>query len=255
LDGIVDVSVDPETLVPQPKALRQWMLDNAVDRKLITPEQWRERSQFGDVRDMQAPSEIDYQKAMRVAQQILLGMPQEPVVWQDDEAIHQNVLERDILKAPPSRTVTPQVQQVAQQRWQQLAQQHQKKTAPPAVDPNSPEGQYQTFIQKITQQATAKAEQLIAQAIEEADLANARAAQQGAVPGAPQGPVPPAGPGGPPHAPEDPRILKGKPMDGRVAPTFGSTPSIASAPVSMQGGPGVSAQEQAGAVFDHRSLQ
>lgn len=256
LDGIVDVSVDPETLVPQPKALRQWMLDNAVDRKLITPEQWRERSQFGDVRDMQAPSEIDYQKAMRVAQQILMGVEPEPIVWQDDEAINQNVLERDILKAPPSKSVTSQAVKAASDRWQALAQQHKKKTAPPPPDPKSPEGQYQEFIQKITTQATGKAQQLIAKAIEEADMANAQMAAQGLIPMTPPaGPMPMTPPGAEASDGASVSTNKGGAMDPRSAPTFGSSPSVASAPVAIQGGPGVSDQERAAAAFEARAPQ
>ena len=173
LDGIVDVAVDPETLVPQPKALKQWMLDNAYDRQIITKDQWLERSTFGDIRDMQTPSELDEQKAQRVTQQILLNQTPEPVIWQDNEAIHQYYLEKDILKAGPGGQVTPQATQVAAQRWQELATQHQKKTTPPTPpppDPNSPEGQYQTFLQKISQQAVLKAEQIIAAAIEAEDF-------------------------------------------------------------------------------------
>ena len=260
LDGVVDVAVDPETLVPQPKALRQWMLDNAYDRQLITKDQWLERSQFGDVRDMQSPSEIDYQKAMRVAQQILLGQPQEPIVWQDDEAIHQTVLERDILKAPlgdgkPGQ-VTAQAQQVATARWQALAAQHVKKTTPPTPpppDPNSPEGQYQTFLAKISQQAIAKAEQIIAQAIEATDGLSAPPAA---------GTPPVAGPPAPVEGPTAPHPVssgkappKGKPMDPRIAPVSNSNPSVASAPAIMQGGPGVSQQERAANMFEATAPQ
>lgn len=251
LDGVVDVAVDPETLVPQPKALKQWMLDNAFDRQLITKDQWLQRSQFGDVRDMSSPSEIDEQKAMRVAQQILLGQPQEPVVWQDDEAIHQNILERDIIKAGLGGNVTAETQAVAQQRWQALAAQHQKKMTPPTPpppDPNSPEGQYQTFLQKISQQAVLKAEQIISAAIEAVDFSQPAPP----LPVAPSNVAPPGQPGAPPvmappRSPAPPP--KGRPMPPAVAPV-GANPSVAHAPVAAQGGPGVSQQEAAVGRFE-----
>lgn len=269
LDGIVDVAVDPETLVPQPKALRQWALDNAYDRQLITKQQWLERSQFGDVRDMQAPSEIDYQKAMRVAQQILLGQSPEPIVWQDDEAIHQTVLERDIIKCPvgdgaPGQ-VSVQAQQVAAERWQQLAAQQAKKSTPPTPPPpapDSPEGQYQVFLQKITQQAVAKAEQIIAQAIEAADALTAPAGTPPSTGFSPlssgggviAGPRPVTGPATP-HAVTGKAPPKGRPMDPRIAPVSTSNPSVASAPVAMMGGPGVSDTERAANVFEATAPQ
>jgi hypothetical protein len=207
LDGIVDVTVDPETMIPQPKALKQWMLDNAFDRQIITKDQWLERSPMGDVRDMEAPSEIQYQKAMRVAEQIRLGQPQEPVVWQDDESINQNVLERDVILAG---NIDPMIQQAATVRWQQLADQHSKKIAPPPPPPGSPEANYKAFTDKIAAQAVAGAEQLISQVIEANDFAAAQG--QGAVQGGGQPgtgvSVPPGAPvvstAGPPPAPKVP---------------------------------------------------
>ena len=138
LDGIVDVTVDPETLVPQPKALRQWLLDNAYDRQLISREQWLERSPFGDVRDMEGPSKVQYAKAKRVSEAIRLRQQPEPIVWQDDESIHQNVLERDLILAGG---IDPDVQFAAQQRWQMLAQQAMQKMAPQGgAGPSAPGG-------------------------------------------------------------------------------------------------------------------
>jgi hypothetical protein len=209
----------------------------------------------------------------------LLNQPQEPVVWQDDEAIHQQVLERMVIKAPISDKVTPQAQQAASQRWNQLAQQHQKKTTPPTPpppDPNSPEGQYQTFLQKITQQAVLKAEQIISQAIEQADLATAPVAAP-TPPNVPAAPVPsavpiPGQPGAPPvmSKPVLPRNPvaphprppaqgrpphKGAPQNPRTQPLANMNPSVAAAPVAMQGGPGVSARENATAAFERSAPQ
>lgn len=238
LDGIVDVTVEPESLVPQPKALKQWMLDNAYDRQLISKDQWLERAQFGDVRDMQAPVEIQYQKAKRVSEQIRLAQPTEPVVWQDDEAIQQNVLERDLILAGG---IDPQIQQVAIQRWQQLAQQQQQKRGPQPPAPGSPAANYQQFLQKISQDAITAAEQLIAKVVEQADLSGAPFAVPGAAPLV-AGPV-----AGAPGA----RPPQGHPPNPRLVSPFGSSPSIASAPAAIQGGPGVSANELAAARFQH----
>lgn len=127
LDGVVDIYVDPETLIPQPKALTQWLLDNAVDRQLITPEQWRERTPLGDIRDLDSPDKTQYAKAQRVVEQIRLGQAQEPIVWQDNEGIHQTVLETELIL---TGSVTPEQMQAAQARWDALADQAALKQGP-----------------------------------------------------------------------------------------------------------------------------
>ena len=216
MDGIVDVSVDPETLTPQPKALRQWLLDNAYDRQLITKDQWLERAPFGNVRDMQTPSEVQYSKAKRVSEQLRRGEQPEPVVWQDDEAINQNVLERDLILAAGT---PPQVVQAAQQRWQQLAQQQQQKRGPQAPAPDSPEGKYQKFIGDITNDTVNVAERLISDVVQNQTLMNA-GVQQPAPP--PEQPVEGGG-GAPP---------KGQPLSPAVQPSLGSSPSVSAGPLS-----------------------
>jgi len=137
LDGVVDVTVDPATMIPQPMALKQWMLDNAYDRQIISKEQWLERSQFGDVRDMQAPNEVQYQKGKRVSEQIRLRQPQEPIVWQDDESIQQTILERDLILAGG---IDPDIRLAADMRWTALAQQAARKMTPmlPGIMPGAP---------------------------------------------------------------------------------------------------------------------
>jgi hypothetical protein len=127
LDGVVDISVDPETLVPQPKALRQWLLDNAYDRKLITAEQWLERAPIGDIKDLQSPDKMQWAKGKRVVEQIRLRQDPEPVIWQDNEAIQQNVLERYLILAGGTEM---DVFQAAMMRWQQLADQAAMKQGP-----------------------------------------------------------------------------------------------------------------------------
>ncbi len=256
MDGVVSVSVNEETLVPQPKALEQYQLDNALDRGLISKEQWLERSPIGDVEDLQSPDKVQYAKAKRVVEQIRLGQPLEPMLFQDNEGIQQMVLVNDLILA--GGTPQPQVQ-AAQQRWQDLAKQAQQKQAPPPPAPGSPEANYQRMIADITTQVQQKTDQVIAQIIEQADLANAQAiaasvppqvpitpvsrGQPAHVPGAPAhivgsitpapgtsftpqpapGPTPPRGG----HAQPKPKV--GQPMDARAAPV-GPNPSVASAP-------------------------
>lgn len=251
LDGVVDVAVDKETLVPQPKALRQYQLDNAFDRGLITKEQWLERSPIGDVQDLQSPDKVQHAKAKRVVEQIRLGQPQEQVVWQDNEQLQQQVLVDDLILAGGT---DPQIVQVAQARWQQLATQGQKKQAPPVPQPGTPAANYQRFITDIQQQVVLKSEQVIAQVIEAADLANAAAmsavtpvtgVQPPTQPGQPPTPATLGGPVAPTasnlHSPvaqpgvhpidrgAQPRPKVGKPMDARTAP-LGSMSSVAHPP-------------------------
>lgn len=240
LDGVVDVTVDPSTMIPKPQALKQWELDNAYDRQIISKDEWRERSLFGNVRDIQMPNDIQYAKAKRVTEQLQLRQPVEPVLWQDDEGIQQTVLERDLILAGGTE---PDVLQAAQQRWQQLADQAQKKHGPPPPAPGSPEANYQQFIQTIVNESVAKAEQMIAQATEQAVF------------GIPA----PAGPdGGPPqegqpHGQDGKAPPKGAPQDPRTAPLGAGNPSAGAASAAAHGGPGVSDHERAAAQFESRT--
>lgn len=257
LDGIVDVTVDPETLIPQPKALRQWQLDQGVQMGAISLQEWRERSPFGDVRDMQAPSEIQYQKAKRVSEQLRLGQPPEPVVWQDDEAIHQNVLERDLILAGG---IDPQVQAAAQQRWQQLAQQHAQKMTPPTPPPpppGSPEANWQAFTQRIWNDDINAAAQLISKAVQTTDFGGVpmggAAVQPVAAPGQPVGQVAVPHGIGLPQQPQHPVPHPGAGQPPGGIPVAGQNPSVAQAPAAAHGGPGVSNQDQAAAQFEARA--
>ena len=235
-DGVVDVTVDPSTMIPKPQALKQWELDNAYDREIISKDEWRERSLFGNVRDIQTPNDVQYAKAKRVAEQIKLGQPQEPVVWQDDEAIHQNVLDRDLILAGGT---DPKVTTIAQQRWQQLAEQAQQKQGPQPPKPGSPEANYAKFIQTVVNDSVAAAEKLLAQVVD---------VQLGiAAPAPPPGALQNGPPGKEGNGKAPP---KGHPMDPRTAPLIGGSPSVAAGPAAAQGGPGVSRQEQATAQFE-----
>ena len=61
---------------------------------------------------------------MRVAEAIRMGYPPPEMRWQDNEAIHQDVLERQILLQDD---LDPQIIAAAQQRWTELANQAMQK--------------------------------------------------------------------------------------------------------------------------------
>jgi hypothetical protein len=83
--------------------------------------------------DTANPDDVQEAKAKRVAEQIRLGQPQEAIEWQDDEAINQDVLERDIILAGD---VPPEVREAAKARWMALANQAtQKQGGPPPSGP------------------------------------------------------------------------------------------------------------------------
>ena len=129
-DEVVDVHVDPETLMPMPRTLKLYLLDQDLQRGIIDIKEYRRRRPLALVADSVTPDEVQEAKARRVAEALRLGQPEEPIEWQDNEAIHQDVLEQDIILAGD---VAPEVKERAKQRWVALANQAaQKQGAPPA---------------------------------------------------------------------------------------------------------------------------
>lgn len=246
LDGVVDITVDPESFVPQPKAIRQWMLDNAFEKGLITKEQWLERSPIGDVTDMETPSKLQQAKAKRIVEQIRLGQPPEPMVWQDDEGIQQSVLERDLILAGGT---PPEQMDAAMKRWQELAEQQKGKKGPPKPAEGSPEANYAECIEKITDQAKAAFDRVIADVIKQVDMVNSQATAIASVTGIPvevqQAMTPaPEAEQSPPQKPQlVPQRRLGQKMDPRSAPTFsgGAAPSVPTAPAGIGAGQPVGA--------------
>jgi len=141
LDGVMDVYVDPETMTVMPRALRMYILEDALQKSVIDVREYRQRMPFGFVQDFSTPDDVQEAKGKRVAEAIRQGVPPEPVIWQDDEGIQQTILERDILLAA---NVDPAVWQAANQRWTELANQSQMKMAPPQMQgqsqPSGPSG-------------------------------------------------------------------------------------------------------------------
>lgn len=126
LDGVLDVEIDPETLMPMPRALKMMLLDNHFDRGVMGPQEYRRRSVFSWTRNLNTPDEDHEARARRVAEAIRQsGNPMAlPVFWQDNEAIHQDVLERELILPDD---VDPMVKQAALMRWDVLAQQSMMK--------------------------------------------------------------------------------------------------------------------------------
>lgn len=138
-NGIAEVEIDPETLMPMPRALRLFLLDQLRDVGEITPQQHLKRMPFGSLRSIESPDDDHTARAYRVSEAIKRGMPLPPIRWQDNEAIHQNILEREIIL---NDTLPEPIIQLAHQRWVELAQQSSMKmglTMPAVAGPASPQ--------------------------------------------------------------------------------------------------------------------
>jgi hypothetical protein len=258
--------VDPETMMPMPRPLRLWLLQDALEKGVIDKNEYRRRMPFAFTDSFSTPDDTQEAKARRIVQQILAGQPPEPTIWQDNEAIQQDILERDILLMPDATPVAPgqpnPIRDAANQRWQALAQQHQQKSAPPKVDPNSPEGAYAKLVNDTTALVQKQLESVVAKAVAALELGqpdptappNPTAPVPGSVPG------PNAGPGSPAKQktghPHDGRsaVHKGLQIDPRDAPLLNSSPPIAAGPLSAAPGSG-SNQEMASQVFEHTASQ
>ncbi len=123
-DGQSDVKVEPATMMPMPLAFRMYLLDNWLQSGVIDIKEYRRRQMFAVARDMTTPDEDQEARAKRVAEAIRMGAPLPELRWQDNEAIHQDVLEREILLQDD---LDPTTIQIAQQRWIELANQAQQK--------------------------------------------------------------------------------------------------------------------------------
>ena len=130
-DGQSDVRVEPSTMMPMPMAFRLYLLDNWLQTGVIDQKEYRRRQPFAIARDISTPDEDQEARAKRVADAIRMGTPAPEIRWQDNEAIHQDVLEREILLQDD---LDPQIIAAAQERWTALANQATQKQgggAPP----------------------------------------------------------------------------------------------------------------------------
>lgn len=140
-DGVCDVEIDPETLMPMPRALRLFLLDQMYEKGQMQADEYRRRMPFAFTRNMASPDDDHDARAKRVCDALLRGVEPPPIRWQDNEAIHQNVLEREIIL---NDSVAEEIIQKADERWKALAAQAaQKQGAPPAQaggPPSAPGG-------------------------------------------------------------------------------------------------------------------
>jgi hypothetical protein len=142
LDGVANITIDPETLMPMPRALRLFLLDSMLQKGAIGMDDYKRRMPFANIRNIDSPDTDQTARAMRVVQAIKeSGDPNAlPLLWQDNESIHQDVLEREIILQDDLPFEHP-VRQAALMRWQMLAQQAaMKMPAPQAAAPGSAPG-------------------------------------------------------------------------------------------------------------------
>ena len=138
-DGQSDVRVEPATMMPMPLAFRLYLLDNWLQTGVIDAKEYRRRQPLAIARDIATPDEDQEARAKRVADAIRMGGAVPEIRWQDNEAIHQDVLEREILLQDD---LAPEVIAAAQERWTSLANQATQKQgggAPPQAG-NPPAG-------------------------------------------------------------------------------------------------------------------
>lgn len=129
MDGVSDVQVDPETMMPLPRAMRLFLLDDLYAKKVIDANEYRRRLPFGFVQQLESADTDHTNRAKRIVdvmRRIAAGEPLAvpPLLWQDNEAIHQDVLDRDLIL---NDDAPEQARQLAQQRWTELANQQQMK--------------------------------------------------------------------------------------------------------------------------------
>jgi hypothetical protein len=134
-DGQSDVRVEPASMMPMPMAFRLYLLDNWLQTGVIDLKEYRRRQMFAMAKDIQSPDEDQEARAKRVADAIRMGTPVPEIRWQDNEAIHQDVLEREILLQDD---LDPQIIAMAQERRTALANQAMQKQGGGAPPPPAP---------------------------------------------------------------------------------------------------------------------
>ena len=137
VDPDIEIDLEAETMFPVPRSVRRYELDNMLQMGVIDIPEYRRRLSFADTGNVQTPDAVQEARAMRVCDAIRTGVPVPPMLWQDDEAIHQDVLERELIL---SAGIPDDQMQQAQERWDTLAQQQaQKMGGTPAQAPQGSE--------------------------------------------------------------------------------------------------------------------
>ena len=135
-DGQADVKVEKASMMPMPLAFRMYMLDNWLQTGVIDLKEYRRRQMFALASNISSPDDDQEARGKRVADAIRQQIEVPEMRWQDNEAIHQDILEREIILQDD---LDPQIIVAAQERWMALANQAgQKQGAPPGAAPAAP---------------------------------------------------------------------------------------------------------------------
>lgn len=151
LDGAVDVKVEKTTMMPMPFSYRMYMLDNWLQVGVIDMKEYRRRQMFAVARDISTPDEDQEARGKRIADAIIMGQPVPAMRWTDDESIHQDVLQREILTQDD---LPEPVIQLAMQRWTELANQAQMKMAPAPMPEQGQKGSAPASLPALPPTAT-----------------------------------------------------------------------------------------------------
>lgn len=132
LDGICDVVIEPESMMPMPKAYRQFILDDLYAKQLISPLSYLQRHPYGFLNNIESPDLDHHARAMRVVQALIDGQDPPPVRWQDNPAVMQDALQKHIILADK---YDEQIVSRAHERWMLMFQLQQQQQGAMPPDP------------------------------------------------------------------------------------------------------------------------
>lgn len=139
-EGYPMVYVDPETLMPMPRSLRQQLLEDQLDKGRISLSTYQKRSAFADVRDLQMGETQQWERAQWINtlieeqwEELSAMAPEEryamagfAVLWQDMDIIpqqpgmpgvYQTVHKRSLIEIILDERKPWGMRQVALERW------------------------------------------------------------------------------------------------------------------------------------------
>lgn len=140
LSGIPTVYIDPETLMPMPRALRNQMLIDHLDRGLITEAEYRKRAPYAEIRDLTMGDTDQWNRAQWIntvmeerheelvdADPLVLYSPAGlPIFWQDSPEVHMRALDEIVLDERKPWTL----RKLASDRWGIYAELARSKNFP-----------------------------------------------------------------------------------------------------------------------------
>jgi hypothetical protein len=200
-DGPSTVKVEAAKMMPMPAYYRKSILDDLLAKGVITRQQYMRNSMFGNVSNLETPDEDQESRAKRVADAIRSGTAFDklpPLRWQTNEAIEQDVLEREIILRDD---LPPEMIDVASQRWKQDAAQAQQKQGAP--QPGTPDATYQQFVSDTVSKVIAASTAFVAKEVAGQDGMTPPSGQPAADGSAPMGGAPPIQQ---PMAPQQPPV-------------------------------------------------